>query len=70
MPASMPLPEDPTTLRPLAVCIDDLGLHAGVNQAAQALALAGRVSSWSCMVDGEAMADVAAWLADNPQGNL
>lgn len=66
----MSSPEAPPTLRPLAVCIDDLGLNAGVNQAAQALALAGRVSSWSCMVDGEAMADVAAWLASNPHDNL
>jgi predicted glycoside hydrolase/deacetylase ChbG (UPF0249 family) len=58
------------TPRPLAVCIDDLGLHAGVNQAAQELARAGRVSSWSCMVDGEAIADVATWLASNPHDNL
>jgi predicted glycoside hydrolase/deacetylase ChbG (UPF0249 family) len=70
MPSSPHQPDAPTALRPLAVCIDDLGLHAGVNQAAQALALAGRVSSWSCMVDGEAIAEVAAWLANNPHDNL
>lgn len=70
MPAPTNTPEAPAALRPLAVCIDDLGLHAGVNQAAEALAVAGRVSSWSCMVDGEAIADVAAWLANNPHDNL
>lgn len=46
--------------RPLAVCIDDVGLHAGVNRSAVALVQAGRVSSWSCMVDGHAFADLPA----------
>lgn len=67
------MPADPTstpTLRPLAVCIDDLGLHAGVNAAAFELAGAGRVSSWSCLVDGPAIAEVAQWLAREPHDNL
>jgi len=56
--------------RPLAVCIDDLGLHAGVNRAAFELAQAGRVSSWSGMVEGPAIAEVAQWLRQHPHDNL
>ena len=39
---------------PLAVCVDDYGLHAGVNIAAIALAGAGRVSAISAMVGAPA----------------
>jgi chitin disaccharide deacetylase len=39
---------------PLAICVDDYGLHAGVNVAAIALAGAGRVSAISAMVGGPA----------------
>lgn len=62
MPAA-PASQAPA-LRPLAVCIDDLGLHAGVNRAARALAQQGRVSSWSCLVDGPAMAEVVRGLGE------
>lgn len=34
----------------VALCLDDLGLHAGVNAAATALARRGRLSAVSCMV--------------------
>jgi chitin disaccharide deacetylase len=57
-------------LRPLAICIDDLGLHAGVNQAAQRLYEAGRVSTWSCLVDGPALPALATWLAQHPHDTL
>ena len=42
---------------PLAVCVDDYGLHAGVNVAAIALAGAGRVSAISAMVGAPAWAE-------------
>jgi predicted glycoside hydrolase/deacetylase ChbG (UPF0249 family) len=38
----------------LAVCIDDFGMHAGVNDAALELGRAGRVTAISCMVHGPA----------------
>ncbi len=57
-------------LRPLAICIDDLGLHQGVNLAAQTLYQAGRVSSWSCLVDGPALPALAQWLAQHPHDTL
>jgi predicted glycoside hydrolase/deacetylase ChbG (UPF0249 family) len=60
----------PAAPRPLAICIDDLGLHQGVNQAAQTLYLAGRVSSWSCLVDGPALPALAQWLARHPHDTL
>ena len=37
-------------LRRLAVCVDDYGLHEGVNEAVLALARLGRISATSCMV--------------------
>ena len=53
---------------PLAVCVDDYGLHAGVNLAAIALAGAGRVSAISAMVGAPAWAEgVAALRALPPQ---
>lgn len=38
----------------VAICIDDFGLNAGVNEAAVALAAMGRISAISCMVGGPA----------------
>lgn len=38
----------------LAVCVDDFGMHGGVNDAALALGGAGRATAVSCMVDGPA----------------
>lgn len=49
---------DAGSVRRLTVCVDDVGLHAGVNAAALALWRQGRVSSWSVLVDGPAAAEV------------
>lgn len=54
----------PQTTRSLRVCIDDLGLHAGVNEGAVRLWTEGRVSSWSVLVDGPAASGLAAWWRD------
>lgn len=45
--------------RSLCICVDDLGLHPGINAAAFALARAGRVQALSCMVGAPAW-DAAA----------
>jgi predicted glycoside hydrolase/deacetylase ChbG (UPF0249 family) len=44
----------------IAVCIDDFGLHAGVDEAALMLVRLGRVTAISCMVGA------ALWRADAP----
>ena len=41
-------------LRHLAVCVDDFGLHDGVNQAVLDLLAMRRISAVSCLVDGPA----------------
>lgn len=46
----------------LVVCIDDFGMHAGVNDAALELGSAGRVTAVGCMVDGPAWRGGAAQL--------
>lgn len=43
--------------RRVCVCVDDYGLHEGINLAALDLARLGRISAVSCLVDGP------AWLA-------
>jgi chitin disaccharide deacetylase len=43
-----------TDVKPIAVCVDDYGLHAGVNEAAIALARAGRISAIGVMVGASA----------------
>jgi predicted glycoside hydrolase/deacetylase ChbG (UPF0249 family) len=48
--------------RTLAVCVDDFGLHEGVNQAVLALLALRRISAVSCLVDGPAWASGAAAL--------
>jgi predicted glycoside hydrolase/deacetylase ChbG (UPF0249 family) len=40
--------------RTICVCVDDYGLHAGINQAALELARKNRISALSCLVDGPA----------------
>lgn len=40
--------------RSIAVCVDDFGLHAGINAAAVQLARLGRVNAISCLVGGPA----------------
>lgn len=64
---------DPTSpLRPLAVCVDDFGLHEGVNQAVFELLALRRISAVSCLVDGPAWASGAQALRDavKPQGEV
>lgn len=63
VPASRP---PAGTARSLHVCIDDFGLHEGINQACVALASAGRVSAISCMVDGIAWTPGLAALRGLP----
>lgn len=48
--------------RHLAVCVDDFGLHDGVNQAVLDLLALGRISAVSCLVDGPSWASGAAAL--------
>jgi predicted glycoside hydrolase/deacetylase ChbG (UPF0249 family) len=47
----------------VAICVDDFGLHGGVNQAALELARAGRVTAISAMVGAPAWVGGAAALA-------
>jgi predicted glycoside hydrolase/deacetylase ChbG (UPF0249 family) len=54
----------------LAVCIDDIGMHAGVNAAALELGASGRVSAVSCMVDGPAWRPAAADLVGALRGQV
>lgn len=64
-------PQDPPSSpapRSIAVCIDDYGLHAGINRAALELAGAHRVSAISCMPDGPAWAEGVAELHALPAG--
>ncbi len=48
----------------LAICIDDVGLSPGINEAAVALALQGRLSAFSCMVGAPAWRDAVRRLAE------
>lgn len=63
----------PVAPRLLAVCVDDFGLHAGVNQAVFELLALRRISAVSCLVDGPVWASGApalrdaAWPAGQPQ---
>lgn len=49
-------------VRQLAVCVDDFGLHDGVNQAVFELLSLRRISAVSCLVDGPSWASGAAAL--------
>lgn len=49
--------------RAIVVCLDDYGLHAGVNAAALALARQGRLSAIGCMVGAPQWREGAAALA-------
>lgn len=44
----------PRERRAISVCVDDFGQHEGINRAALKLAVRGRVSAVSCLVDGKA----------------
>lgn len=56
--------------RSIAVCIDDFGLHPGVNQAALQLANLGRVTAISCMAAAPAWRAGAPRLADLPRDRV
>jgi predicted glycoside hydrolase/deacetylase ChbG (UPF0249 family) len=58
----------PGPVRAIAVCIDDFGLHAGIDQAALDLAKMRRVTAISCMPDGPDWREGAAALRDVPAG--
>jgi chitin disaccharide deacetylase len=47
-------------VRTLCICVDDFGLHAGVNEAALGLAAQDRVHAVGCLVGGEAWS--TAWI--------
>jgi predicted glycoside hydrolase/deacetylase ChbG (UPF0249 family) len=51
-----------TAQRHLTVCVDDFGLHAGVNEAVCQLIDQGRVTATSCLVDGLAWPEGAVAL--------
>jgi chitin disaccharide deacetylase len=55
-------PADAAAPRRLAICLDDAGLHAGVNEAALALAHQGRISATSAMVGAPRWREAAAAL--------
>jgi chitin disaccharide deacetylase len=55
-------PARPRPLRRLAVCIDDYGLHAGIDEASVRLARAGRISAVSVMSEGPTWPDSATAL--------
>jgi chitin disaccharide deacetylase len=46
----------------LAICVDDFGLHSGVNAGVFALAAQGRISATSCLVNGPSWAAGASVL--------
>jgi predicted glycoside hydrolase/deacetylase ChbG (UPF0249 family) len=58
----------PEQVRSIAVCIDDYGLHAGIDEAALDLARKRRVTAISCMPDGPGWPEGAAALRDIPAG--
>lgn len=50
------------SVRPLVVCVDDFGLHAGVNAAVLDLLALRRISATSCLVDGATWPEAAPAL--------
>lgn len=54
--------DHPLAARHLAVCVDDFGLHDGVNQAVLDLLALRRISAVSCLVDGPSWASGAVAL--------
>jgi predicted glycoside hydrolase/deacetylase ChbG (UPF0249 family) len=54
----------------LAICLDDFGLHPGVNQAALQLGSLGRVNAISCMVAAPLWRAGAPRLAEWPAGHV
>ncbi len=56
--------------RRIALCVDDFGLHAGVNAAVFRLAELGRLNAVSCMVAAPAWSKSAAALAALPRDTI
>lgn len=56
------MPAVASPVRELAVCVDDFGLHDGVNQAVLDLLALRRISAVSCLVDGPSWASGAPAL--------
>lgn len=54
----------------IGVCIDDVGLHPGVTEAAMKLCQAGRVSALSCMSEAPSWRDAAATLVPTLRGKV
>lgn len=54
--------------RSIAICIDDFGLHTGINEAALDLARTHLVTAVSCMPDGPGWGEGVATLRDAPVG--
>ena len=54
----------------IALCLDDLGLHAGVNAAAAALARMGRLNAVSCMVGAAHWRGAGEALAAKPDASI
>ena len=54
----------------IGVCIDDVGLHPGVTEAAMKLCQAGRVSALSCMSEAPSWRDAAATLVPTLHGKV
>ena len=54
----------------VGVCIDDVGLHLGVTEAAPVLFEAGRVSALSCMSEAPSWRDAAAMLVPALRGKV
>lgn len=57
-------------MKRMVLCVDDFGLHTGVNQAVAELVDAGVVSATSCMSLGPAWADGAALLKGERRARL
>ena len=56
--------------RCLCLCVDDFGLHSGINAAVLDLSQRRRIGATGCMVDGSAWASGAAALRDLPASLL
>ena len=54
----------PAAERSIAICVDDFGLHRGINQAVLQLAQRGRISATSCMVGAPAWPQGAVALRE------
>lgn len=59
----------PPSIR-IGVCIDDVGLHPGVTEAALVLCEAGRVSALSCMSEAPSWPDAATLLGPALRGKV